>query len=141
HGQTLFRSAYFWYRITETSVTTNSQASTDRLIFATTSQAAPFDLPGGSTWSREVLFIPRETWAVLDWVAFERRIASACSKPNDCQGEVIIRVRLDDGISLGTTCRFALDGHVLAHLRGGERRYYTSPVCGALSPNEALHKP
>jgi hypothetical protein len=131
-GHTLFRSNYTWYRTTASSVTLDAETKLDRLVFESAVQTAPFDLPGGGTWSREVLLIPRQTWAAASWKTLDQQVSQNCSQQQLCQGELSIRVRLDDGASLTNLCTFYTDEHVLAHLRGIERRYFTSPAC--LSP-------
>jgi hypothetical protein len=66
-GKTLFQSPYVWYRFTESSAALDNGATADHIVFQSASIAAPFDLPGGATWSREVLLIPKETRAALNW--------------------------------------------------------------------------
>jgi len=128
-GHTLFRSEYVWYRMTSSFSAPDQVNKVDRLVFDSAVQVAPFDLPGGGTWSRELLLIPRETWAAVSWGAFDEQVSQGCSQ--QCQGELSIRVRLDNGASLTEPCSFSIDKHVLAHLRGSERRYFTSPACFA----------
>jgi hypothetical protein len=126
-GHTLFRSEYIWYRMTSSSSEPDDANKVDRLIFESAAQIAPFDLPGGGTWSHELLLIPRETWAAVSWAAFDERVSQGCSQ--HCQGELTLRVRLDHNASLTAVCSFSVDEHMLAHLRGAERRYFTAPVC------------
>jgi hypothetical protein len=126
-GRTLFRSEYIWYRMTSSFSEPDDANKADRLIFESAAQIAPFDLPGGGTWSHELLLIPRETWAAVSWAAFDERVSQGCSQ--HCQGELTLRVRLDNGTLLTEPCTFSIDKNVLAHLRGTERRYFTSPEC------------
>jgi hypothetical protein len=129
-GRTLFRSSYVWHRMTGSSVTLDSESKLDGLIFESAVQTTPFDLAGGGTWSREILLIPRETWAAVNWAVFAEKVSESCAQ--QCQGELSVRVRLDNGASLTELCTFLVDEHILAHIHGKERRYFTSPVC--LSP-------
>jgi hypothetical protein len=108
----------------------DNDAKVDRLIFNSAEQTAPFDLAGGSTWSREVLFIPRETWAAAGWEKLDNEIIRKCSPQSPCQGQFLLNVRFDSGITLIQPCSFAITGHVLAHLQGKERHYFGSPICG-----------
>src|SRR5215472_2773244 len=62
-GRTLFRANYNWYRWTTSSIAYDDEAKVDRLVFENAVQTAPFDLAGGGSWSKEVLLIPRDTWA------------------------------------------------------------------------------
>ena len=128
-GRTVFRSSYTWYRLTTSSVTEDTKTKLDRLVFESTTQTAPFDLLGGDTWSREVLMIPRQTWSEVSWKALSDHVHESCPQPFACQGEVTLRIRLDSGVSLTDVCHFKIDEHVLAHFRGIERRYFTTPVC------------
>lgn len=132
----LLRSEYVWYRTTEsTSQPSPAGGGADLIVFGTAVQAGPFDLPGGTTWSREVLLIPRETRAEVGWTALARGLEETCARdPARCGGEVTLRVRLDSGAVLATRCAFGIDGHVLAHVRGEYRRFFTSPPCRATSP-------
>jgi hypothetical protein len=131
-GQTLFRTGYLWYRATASSTTPDSATKVDRLSFESAVQTAPFDLPGGSTWSRELLLVPRQTWGAVSWDPLVGQIVQNClQQPELCMGEFTIRVRLDNGQSLTELCNFHLDEHVIAHLQGVERRYFSSPVCSS----------
>lgn len=130
-GRTLFRSSYVWYRTTASSVALDDATKLDKLVFESAAQTAPFDLPGGGTWSREVLLIPRQTWTAVSWKTLDNQVRQNCPQPMLCAGEFSLRVRLDSGLSMTEVCNFSLDEHVLAHLRGMERRYFTSPVCVA----------
>lgn len=127
-GHTLFRSNYIWHRTTASSAVYDNEAKVDGLVFESAAQTAPFDLPGGGTWSKEVLLIPRDTWAAVSWSAFSEPVTHDCP-PHQCQGELSLRVRLDNSASLTAVCSFSVDEHMLAQLRGVERRYFTSPVC------------
>lgn len=131
-GQILFRSTYFWYRITTSSATLDKDRKVDKLIFSSAEQVAPFDLAGGSTWSREIMFIPRKTWAAANWDKLADQIIRECS-PLLCQGELQLRVRFDSGITLTQPCRFRIDEHMLAHFKGKGRQYFSSPFCEASS--------
>lgn len=135
-GNALFQSSYVWYRFTESTVASD-QGDTDHLVFQSVSQAAAFDLPGGATWSREVLLVPQKTWAEQNWNTFAHNVTQVCSTLNVCHGQVIVHARLDDGVSLSGTCTFTLGQHFLNHLEGIERRYYSSPVCSASSEPSA----
>jgi len=126
-GRTLFRANYNWYRWTTSSIAYDDEAKVDRLVFENAVQTAPFDLAGGGSWSKEVLLIPRDTWAAVTWSSLLDPVARDCSSDR-CQVELSLHVRLDNSASLTTVCGFAVDEHILAHLRGGERRYFTSPV-------------
>jgi len=126
-GRTLFRSEYIWYRMTSSVAVPDSENKADRLVFESAVQTAPFDLPGGGTWSRELLLVPRETWAAASWAALDEQVSQGCSQ--QCQGELSVRVRFDNGTSLTEPCTFSVDEHVLAHLHGHERRFFTSPEC------------
>jgi hypothetical protein len=128
-GRTLFRSPYIWFRLTTSSATADNETKLDRMVFESTAQTAPFDLAGGGTWSREVLLIPRQTWSEISWKTLSERLNQDCPQPLLCQGELTLRVRLDSGVSLTDTCSFPIDQHVLAHIRGVERRYFTTPMC------------
>jgi hypothetical protein len=131
-GQTLFRTSYLWYRATASSTTPDSATKVDRISFESAVQTAPFDLPGGSTWSRELLLVPRQTWGAMSWDPLVGQIVQNClQQPELCMGEFTIRVRLDNGQSLTELCNFHLDEHVIAHLQGVERRYFSSPVCSS----------
>ncbi|MEI9986546.1 MAG: hypothetical protein WDN69_27265 [Aliidongia sp.] len=108
HGKTLFRSPYMWYRTAESSSAPDPVTGTDRLSFERVAQTAPFDLAGGSTWSREVLLIPRQSWAAVDWHSFDEAVGKTCPTPSPlqaelCQGDLTLRVRLDNGVSLSIT--------------------------------------
>ena len=128
-GRTIFRSEYVWYRLTTSSAEPDPETKADRLVVETAAPVAPFDVPGGSTWSREVLLIPRESWAAQDWKMFEDNVTRHCSQ--ECQSGLSIRVRFDNGMSLTAQCSFSIDRHVMAHVRGLERRFFTSPTCRA----------
>jgi hypothetical protein len=113
-------------------MTLDSATKVDRITFESAVQAAPFDLPGGSTWSRELLLIPRQTWGAVSWDSLVGQIVQDClQQPELCMEEFTIRVRLDDGQLLTERCNFRLDEHVIAHLQGVERRYFSSPVCSS----------
>jgi hypothetical protein len=131
-GRTLFRSTYFWYRITNSSATFNNDTKVDRLVFSSADQVSPFDLAGGTTWSREILFIPRKTWSATNWNKLDTEIIGKCSRFT-CQGELILRVRFDNDLMLTQPCRFRVDEHMLAHFKGEDRQYFTSPLCEGLS--------
>jgi hypothetical protein len=133
-GQTLFRSTYFWYRITTSSATLDNEAKVDRLVFNSAEQTAPFDLPGGNTWSREVLLIPRLTWAAASWDKLDNEIIQKCNRQSPCQGALLLHVRFDNGITLTQSCYFAITDHMIAHLQGKERRYFSTPSCEATTP-------
>lgn len=129
-GQTLFRSAYVWFRFTTSDSAFDSENKVDRLEFSSASQVSPFDLPGGGVWSREILFVPRQTWSAAKWDDFADKFVQECSRPGLCLGEFTLRIRLDNGVSLAEACDFTDDGHMSRHLRGEERHYFTSPTCG-----------
>lgn len=133
-GRTLFRASHVWYRTTASSAAPDADTGRDRLVFESAAQTGPFDLPGGTTWSREVLLVPRDTWAAASWPALADRVAAECGAPTSCVGEFTLRVRLDNGVSLTEQCGFAVDEHVRAHLAGRARRYFTTPQCRPLGP-------
>lgn len=128
-GQTLYRSPFEWYQLTESSASFDTALQADRIVFKSAAQIAPFDLPGGGSWSREVLLIPAETWANVDWRRFADQLEKNCAQPMSCKGELTLRVRLDSGVLLSGLCSIAMDQHVLDHVRGVQRRYFTSPTC------------
>lgn len=128
-GKSLFRSSYAWYRLTASDIGFDAESGSDRIAFASAAQVSPFDLPGGSIWSREVLLIPRQTWAAVSWGTFETQLRQNCSEAAPCQGEFTLRVRLDTGVSLTEVCSFVVEEHVLEHIQGKGRRYFTSPQC------------
>jgi len=133
-GRTLYRSPYVWYRLTTSSAAPEAATGLDRLVFESATQAGPFDLPGGSTWSREVLLVPQESWAAVAWPALAGQVAQACAPPARCRGEFTLRVRLDTGAVLAGQCAFDIDVHLRAHLGGQMRRFFTTPVCRAAVP-------
>jgi hypothetical protein len=128
-GQTLFRSTYFWYRLTTSSSVLDNESKVDRISFSSAEQIAPFDLAGGSTWSKEILFIPRQTWAAASWGKLDNEVLRHCDQQPRCQGNLLLHVRLDNGVTLSQSCNFTVTDHLLAHLQGKERRYFTSPMC------------
>ncbi len=128
-GRILFSSPYVWYRTTTSSIGQDGAGKADRLVFDSAAQTAPFDLPGGGTWSREVLLIPRQSWEAVSWKNFDEQVTRNCPQPMLCQGEFTLRVRFDNGVQLTEPCSFPIDEHMLAHLKGVERRYFTSPGC------------
>ena len=72
------------------------------------------------------IVIPRQTWTAVSWKTLDNQVRQNCPQPMLCAGEFSLQVRLDSGLSMTEVCNFSLDEHVLAHLRGMERRYFTS---------------
>jgi len=127
-GRTVFQSDYAWYRFTASSSVLDGNAKVDRLVVENAVAVAPFDLAGGTTWSREVLLIPRETWLAQGWPKFEEGV-HGCQQ--GCDAKLTLRTRMENGQSQATQCSFAIDRHMLAHVSGKERRFFTTPTCGA----------
>jgi hypothetical protein len=136
--QNFFDSKYNWYQLTKSSATRNNETDIDTLVFDSTDQVAPFDLSGGNSWSREVLLIPEVTWAGLGWTTLAEKIDQSCKTPKPCRGQLILNVRFDNDLLLQQTCTFSIDEHFLAHFRGVERRYFTTPRCLSSEDLKAL---
>ena len=128
-GRTVYQSEYTWYRFTTSSSAPDREANADRLVIESASPVAPFDVAGGSTWSREVLMVPRETWAAQSWTKFRDGVIRDCEQ--QCRSRLSIRVRFDDGRTLTAQCSFAIDRHIRAHAEGKERSYFTTPTCSS----------
>lgn len=132
-GRTVFQSDYMWYRLTTSSAEPDHSGNSDRLVFETISPVTPFDIAGGTTWSREILFIPRETWAALSWKKFQDGITRDCTEA--CSSALSIRVQLDNGQTLAVVCGFPIDKHVRAHVQGLDRMFFTTPTCTTRKQN------
>jgi hypothetical protein len=126
----LFSLEYFWFRTTESTSQSDPHGGPDTLVFTSAAQSAPFDLTGGSTWSREILFSPIKTFKEKNWQAFSSAMTSNCTAyPTNCSGVVEVRVRLNGSNTLISECVFDIDDKVLSPLQGKGRKYFTSSLC------------
>ena len=128
-GEALYRATYDWYRQANSSINSNQEGKPDRIVFDSVSQLAPFDLSGGTTWSREILLIPRDTWSRLSWEIFVQRISERCPAKENCTIEFHLSARLDNGSMLREKCIFNVGTHFAAHIQGLQRNYFSTPVC------------
>jgi len=131
-AKALFSLDYFWFRTTESTSEAYPDGSPDTLIFTSAAQPAPFDLPAGSTWSREILFLPINTYRSKDWQAFSNAIIANCTpNPVNCSGFLELSVRFEENTALKTQCAFDISQQVIWHVQGEKRKFFTSPVCHA----------
>jgi hypothetical protein len=129
-GSPLFKSDYVWYRLTSSAAKAGTLPQ--QIVFGKSEQASPFGVLGGTTWSHEVLFIPKDLLKARAWDAFERVISQDCAANGSCLGAVRLTVRLDGDKTLTEECSFPIGGHFRNGIRGVEKNFFSTPVCDAL---------
>jgi hypothetical protein len=129
-SETILRADYLWFRLVESNATPTDDQKWIAIVFSSTKQVAPFDLPGGTTWSQEVLFVPRQTLSEQSWKSFLEKLDRKCQTESvPCVGEVAIEVRFADEQSLRTDCKFSVGATQLAFWKGERHRYFAVPEC------------
>jgi hypothetical protein len=110
-----------------TTSTSEVHAGVEHLVVGTLEQPAAFVLPGAGGWSREVLLVPVNRYKNRGWHEFATRIARCV--PGACHIIVTLRAHFVDGTEQARVCRLSVGEHVRNNVAGGQRRFFSVPVC------------
>jgi hypothetical protein len=85
-----------------------------------------------------MMFIPGGSRAAANRDNFNNEIVRECLQVS-CRGDLLLHVRFDTGITLTQPCSFWVDEHILAHFKGQQLQYFSSPTCKGLPSKRTRH--